>query len=65
MDDDAAYYRRRAHEEIGAAMNADSTVARQTHLELAKNYTELADVLERRDAESFAKSAPDHAASKL
>jgi hypothetical protein len=49
--DNSVYYRKRAREEIEAAMAADSTSARKAHLELAQNYADLAEALEKRDAQ--------------
>jgi hypothetical protein len=47
VQDDAAYYRTRAQQEIDAAMAANRTSARKAHLELAQRYEELAIALER------------------
>ena len=47
MQDDAAYYRTRAQEEIDAAMAAEPTAARKAHLELAERYRDLAAALDR------------------
>jgi hypothetical protein len=47
MQDDAAYYRTRAQQEIDAAMAAYPTSARKAHLELAQRYEELAIALEQ------------------
>jgi hypothetical protein len=45
MEGDQEYFRRRAGEEREAAMKAGHPGARQSHLELAQRYTELADAI--------------------
>lgn len=45
MISDAAYFTIRADEERSAAMNASQTIARQTHLELANRYQDMADAI--------------------
>ena len=57
MQDDAAYHRMRAQEEIGAAMEADSTAARKAHLELAQRYADLADAMDNADSEEGVRPA--------
>ena len=52
MQSDAAYFRRRAQEEIDAAMAAKSISARKAHLELAQRYGEFAEAIERQERES-------------
>lgn len=47
MEDEAVYYRRRAQDELDAAMAAEATVAQKAHLELAERYRELAEALDR------------------
>lgn len=42
MESDVAYFSRRANEERAAAMKATHPQARQSHLELAERYAELA-----------------------
>jgi hypothetical protein len=46
VEDEAAYYRLRAQEEIEAATAAQTTKARESHLELAQRYGDLADSVE-------------------
>ena len=63
MQDDAAYYRKRAQEEVEAAMTADRTAARKAHLELAERYSDLADAMEKRDRDtvtSFPERSPSN-----
>ena len=38
MEADLSYYRRRSAEEMAAAAAADSNIARDAHLELARRY---------------------------
>jgi hypothetical protein len=45
MDGDVAYLLRRASEERTAAMRAPHPNARQSHLELAARYQEMADAI--------------------
>ena len=45
----AEYFERRASEELAAAEQASSDHARQSHLELAKRYSEAARTADRRD----------------
>lgn len=52
VQDDAAYYRARAQQEIDAAMVAEPTAARTAHLQLAERYRELADALDRLSSSS-------------
>lgn len=52
MQDDAAYYRTRAQQEIDAAMVAEPTAARKAHLQLAERYRELADAIDRLSSSS-------------
>ena len=61
MQDDAAYYRQRAQEEINAAMEADSTAARKAHIELAQRYGDLAESIDKRDG--VVRPAPEPTAS--
>ena len=42
MDSDVSYFRRRAAEEKAAALNARTSQARQSHLEMAERYADLA-----------------------
>jgi hypothetical protein len=49
MDGDAAYLNRRASEERAAAMRATHPNARQSHLELAGRYQEMADAIVARE----------------
>jgi len=63
MQDDAAYYRTRTQEEIGAATTARTTASRKAHLELAQRYQELADALDKRDRDSGIKRAPEQTPS--
>jgi hypothetical protein len=49
MDGDAAYLNRRASEERAAAMRARHPNARQSHLELAVRYQEMADAIVARE----------------
>jgi hypothetical protein len=49
MDGDAAYLIRRASEERAAAMRATHPNARQSHLELADRYQEMADAIVARE----------------
>ena len=58
MQDDAAYYRTRAQEEIDAAMAAALTSARKAHLELAQRYEDLATAIELRDRANAVKLDP-------
>lgn len=44
-DSDYAYYRRRAEEEAAAAELATSGTARESHLQLSKQYASLADMM--------------------
>ena len=46
MEDDFAYYRRRAVDERVAAMKAAHLTARQAHLDLADRYEDLATQIE-------------------
>lgn len=46
MEDDFAYYRRRAADERVAAMKAAHLAARQAHLDLADRYEDLATQIE-------------------
>lgn len=52
MQDDAAYYRTRAQQEIDAAMVAEPTAARTAHLQLAERYRELAEAIDRLSSSS-------------
>ena len=52
MQDDAAYYRARAQQEIDAAMAAEPTSARRAHLQLAERYRELADAIDQLNSSS-------------
>jgi hypothetical protein len=45
MEGDQEYFSRRAQEEREAAMKASHPVARQSHLELAERYRELAEAI--------------------
>jgi hypothetical protein len=45
MEGDAVYFSRRANEERSAAMKAAHPNARQSHLELAARYDELASAI--------------------
>jgi hypothetical protein len=49
MDGDVAYLLRRASEERAAAMRARHPNARQSHLELAARYQEMADAIIARE----------------
>ena len=57
MEQDAAYFRGRAQEEIDASMAADSSSARRAHLELAERYRRQAHDLETNEAEETLSSA--------
>ena len=45
MESDAVYFARRAAAERAAANRSDSPIARETHLELAERYEDLARAL--------------------
>lgn len=47
VQSDLEYFRGRAQDEIDASLAAESTPARQAHLELAYRYAELADAIEQ------------------
>jgi len=64
MDGDVAYLLRRASEERAAAMRAWHPNARQSHLELAARYQEMADAIIAR-AQSFGISNEDDSAGSL
>jgi hypothetical protein len=49
MEGDTAYFRRRASDERAAAMKAPHPRARETHLELAGRYDDLANAIEGRE----------------
>ena len=61
MQDDAAYYRTRAQQEIDAAMAAEPTSARKAHLELAQRYEELANALEQCQGSKGVSPSPETA----
>jgi hypothetical protein len=63
VQDDAAYYRTRAQEEIDAAMAAQPTSARKAHLELAQRYEELASALEQHQEAKGVSRGPETAPS--
>ena len=45
MESDASYFRRRATEEKAAALKALHSQARQSHLEIAERYADLASAI--------------------
>jgi hypothetical protein len=51
MEADLNYFRRRAQEEREAAMRAPHPAARQSHIELAERYDELAKAIAERGME--------------
>jgi hypothetical protein len=64
MDGDVAYLIRRASEERAAAMRAGHPNARQSHLQLAARYQEMADAIISRE-QLFAIGNEDDSAPPL